>query len=318
MNTPLFHRILANTPFSENEFRILVATAPRRYKDHYIDKRRGGRRLISQPTAELKFLQRLLVKHELCNLPLHDAAVAYRINHSIKDHAKIHAASRYLLKLDFRDFFSSLTEQTIRHRLSIDANYSEEELWVLCHLLCRQPFKGDQTLRLSIGAPSSPFVSNYLMWEFDVRLTEICAKNNAIYTRYADDLAISTSLPHALDIIKDEVIQLLSELSYLGLTLNNEKTVNVSKKNRRTLVGLNLANDGSTSIGREKKRLLRAQMHALTCGRLLPETLPRLQGMLAFTYAIDPDFVMGLCRRYGFSRISEVGFFQNNNTTTST
>ncbi len=307
LNEPLFQRLLDLSPFSERELGILIVTAPRRYKDHFIEKRNGrGKRLISQPTAELKFLQRLLVKHELNSLPLHDAAVAYRPNHSIKNHAEPHAASRYLLKLDFREFFPSIKEATIRHRLTLDASYSERELWILCHLLCRNP-PDTEVLQLSIGAPSSPFISNYLMWEFDTRLTDFCLAKNAKYTRYADDLAISTSEPHLLDKIELEVRRLLSEMAYLGVSLNESKTVNVSKKNRRTLVGLNLANNGTVSVGRDEKRRLRASLHSLCNGRLPVEEVSRLRGMLAFVYSVDPEFVMALCIKYGFSNINEIG-----------
>lgn len=307
---PLFERILDLTPFTERELIVLVATSPKRYKEHHIEKRNGrGKRLISQPTAELKFLQRLLIKHELSTLPLHDAAVAYRPNHSIKNHASPHAAARYLLKLDFTDFFPSLKESAIRHRLTKDANYSETEKWIICQLLCKNK-RRTNILELSIGAPSSPFVSNYLMWEFDTKLTEFCQSKGATYTRYADDLAISSSQPHILDLVKIEVQRLLIDLPYLGLSLNETKTVNVSKKNRRTLVGLCLANDGSVSVGREEKRRLRAMMHALVNGRLLPEEVARLRGKLAFIYSIDPQFVESLCSKNGFAHLSKIELSQ--------
>lgn len=106
---PLFQRLLARSPFSEHELIVLIATASSRYKVHYIEKRSGrGRRLIAQPTREIKFLQRMLVKHELGALPIHEAAMAYRAGLSIADHARPHAGGRYLLKLDFKDFFPSI------------------------------------------------------------------------------------------------------------------------------------------------------------------------------------------------------------------
>lgn len=306
INEPLFARLLALSPFSEWELTVLIATAPKRYKDHYIEKRNGrGKRLISQPTAELKFLQRLLVKHEFSQLPLHKASVAYRTGLSIKEHAAPHAAARYLLKLDFRDFFPSLKEIALRHRLAIDATYSEKEKWILCQLLCKR-VSGEDDLRLSIGAPSSPYVSNYLMWEFDTKLTEFCEKNNAKYTRYADDLAISTSQPNVLDKIESEVRRLIKEMSYLSISLNEEKKVNVSMKNRRTLVGLRLANDGTVSIGRQKKRQLRAAMNALIRGKLLPNEVEHLRGMMAFVYAIDPKYVNKLCSENGLTSINAI------------
>lgn len=304
---PLFQRLLARSPFSEHELIVLIATAPSRYKVHYIEKRNGrGLREIAQPTKEIKFLQRMLVKYELATLPIHDAAIAYRAGLSIADHARPHAHGRYLLKLDFKDFFPSIRWPSLAHRLTSDTQYTKVELWILGNLLCRKA-NTSGVHQLSIGAPSSPHVSNYVLHEFDSNLTDFCSRNGVRYTRYADDLAFSTHIPGFLDTVEQEVRRLLRELNYLGLQLNEEKSINVSKKRRRTLVGLTLSNDGYTSIGREAKRQLRLAIHRAALGRLGPTEVANLRGRLAFTYAIDPTFVDELLARYGFSSIAGIG-----------
>ena len=303
---PLFDRLLARSPFSERELEVLIATAPNRYKNHTIKKRNGrGNRLISQPTAEIKLLQRLLIDHELSGLPIHEAATAYQKHCSIRNHALPHASARYLLKLDFKDFFPSLTEHALRYRLRLDTPYSEPEIDIICRLLCRKPRNSD-VLCLSIGAPSSPFISNYLMLELDTRLHILCVSRNARYTRYADDIAISTNEPHVLDDIEQQIHRLLLELDYLGITINKEKTVNVSKKHRRILTGLVLSNSGTASIGRNEKRKLRAAMHALSKSALPGEAVSHLRGKLAFLYGIDAEFVHHLCTRYGFPNVAAI------------
>lgn len=305
--TPLFQRLLAHSPFSEHELIVLIATAPSRYKVHYIDKRGGrGRREIAQPTKEIKFLQRMLVKHELATLPIHDAAVAYRAGLSIADHARPHAQGRYLLKLDFKDFFPSIKWSSLDHSLIRDTPYTRVELWILGNLLCRKA-KSTGAHQLSIGAPSSPHLSNYVLYEFDSKLTGFCNSRGVRYTRYADDLAFSTSTPGTLDAVEQEVRRLLGELDYLGLQLNEEKSINVSKKKRRTVVGLTLSNDGHASIGREAKRQLRLAIHHAALGALSPSKVVNLQGRLAFTYGIDPAFVDELLKRYGFTSIASIG-----------
>ena len=252
--TPLFQRLLARSPFSEHELIVLIATAPSRYKVHYIEKRGGrGRREIAQPTNEIKFLQRMLVKYELATLPIHDAAIAYRTGLSIAHHARPHAHNRYLLKLDFKDFFPSIRWSSIAHRLTIDKQYTGVELWILGNLLCRK-VKPTGVQHLSIGAPSSPHISNYVLHEFDSKLMDFCSQHRVHYTRYADDLALSTNTPGVLDAVYREVRHLINELDYLGLQLNEEKSINVSKKRRRTLVGLTLANNGHASSGRDAKQ----------------------------------------------------------------
>ena len=306
VSAPLFQRLLARSPFSEHELIVLIATAASRYKVHFIDKRGGrGRREIAQPTKEIKFLQRLLISEELQRLPVHDAAVAYRTGQSILDHAQPHAAARYLLKLDFTNFFPSLTWGALEHRLSRDVSYSKVELWILSNLLCRRA-KRTNTFQLSIGAPSSPHISNYVLHEFDSRMTEFCATKKVRYTRYADDLAFSTSMPTVLDDVEAEVRRLIAELAYLGLSLNESKTINVSTKHRRTLVGLTLSNEGRASIGRDAKRELRSNIYRLSQGSLSPPEIAYLRGRLAFTFAIDPEFVNQLLARYGFDSIDRI------------
>jgi RNA-directed DNA polymerase len=303
---PLFQRLLTAMPFSETELALLILTAPTRYKEHHIQKRCGrGERLISQPTAELKLVQRWLVERELHFLTVDQHATAYRPKMSIRNHVEPHLNCHFLLKLDFKDFFPSLTDQALRHRLGHDANYSEQEVDILVNLLFRRR-RGDCTHRLSIGAPSSPFISNYLMLEFDQRLATYCKTNSLRYTRYADDIAISSKSPNALDPAKDFITGLISEIPYLCLTLNPEKTVNVSKKYRRELVGLVISNEGRISLGRDEKHRLRAAVHAFINGRLSPVECMTLRGQLAFAMSVEREFVQNLCARHGLTGPSAI------------
>lgn len=304
--SPLYHRLLETTPLTSAEFDVLIDTAPFRYKIHWIEKRGGrGKRLIAQPTREIKYLQRKLISQEFCSVELSPVAVGYREGRSILDHAAPHGNSRYLLKLDFKDFFPSLDEHAIRTSVSRDFGFSEVELQIVSRLLCRhEPER--RRLELSIGAPSSPFMSNYLMREFDAKVLSYCRERGAIYTRYADDIAISTSIPKNLDSIEAGVRRILAELPYLRLRFNEDKKVNVSKKRRRTLVGLTLGNDGKVSIGRDEKRRLRAALFQLSRGETPQEGTERIRGQMAFMHSIDPDFVRDACERYGFTSISEI------------
>lgn len=311
VQTPLFVQLLLDTPFSAFELAELINTAPTRYKNHYIEKRNGrGKRLISQPTKEVKYVQRYLVEKTLNSLPIHPSATAYRSGLSIKDHALPHADAKYLLKLDFKDFFPSITARGLSNRFKVDLDLNDIEIEIITRILCRHdPIT--ETLRLSIGAPSSPYVSNYFLFEFDSVIADFCARSGVTYTRYADDLAFSTNFPRMLDVVQDRVLATIQELEYLGLNLNEKKTVNVSKKNRRTLVGLTLSNDGSTSIGRDAKRELRNQLYRASKGELNKEEFQRLKGRLAFLFSVDPDFVMTLCRKYNAKKISDLNFPSN-------
>ncbi|NOT14981.1 MAG: RNA-directed DNA polymerase [Methylotenera sp.] len=305
-STPLFLRLLELTPYSEYELATLILTAPTRYKEHYIVKRHGrGKRLISQPTAELKLLQHTTINKELNKLEIHNSATAYRCGSSILHHAQPHANSNFLLKLDFKDFFPSLTDKALKHKLRADTNYSELEIDILRNILLKKDRKSGN-FNLSIGAPSSPYVSNYLMNEFDMLVSIYCKTKKLAYSRYADDIAISSTKPYLLDEAKSYIDDVLLKLDYLGLILNQEKTVNVSKKHHRELVGLVLSNDGQVSLGRDGKRNLRAGVNALINGKLDEIAASKLKGQLAFYMAIDRDFVLNMCKKYGFNSIVEL------------
>ena len=149
----IFERIQSDFSLSTRDVRVLLFTAAYRYKLHYIEKRHGrGKRLIAQPTAESKLLQRWAVEKYVTQLPIHKAATAYRLGVSIKDHAAVHAANRYLLKLDFQDFFPSILGTHFLMHLKSHMKISEED----ANLLMRLLFRFDREMQdyvLSIGAP---------------------------------------------------------------------------------------------------------------------------------------------------------------------
>jgi RNA-directed DNA polymerase len=284
---------------SSHDVRVLLYTASRRYKLHYIEKRHGrGQRLIAQPTAEIKILQRWAVEKYLYLLPVHKAATAYRSGVSIKDHAAVHAGNRYLLKLDFQDFFPSILGVHFLMHLKSYMRISDDEANLLMKLLFRID-KETKDYVLSIGAPSSPAVSNTIMYDFDNALTKYCRTHDIDYTRYADDLALSTNKPKALDDAFKFIKQLCSDMPYPRLQLNDAKTVFASKKHRRQLTGLILTNDGKLSLGRDKKRLIRSMAHRFSLNVLPDDQILHLRGLLAFAFSVEPLFFSSISRMIG-------------------
>jgi RNA-directed DNA polymerase len=291
--------ILQSFPLSRDELLRLIRTAPSRYKVHEIEKRNGrGKRTIAQPTAEIKLLQRFLLQKFVASLPVSDAAKAYRTGQGIIDHATAHAKNRYLLKLDFKDFFPSIKAGDFVKHLYKYSDLKSEDAKSLSRLFFWRP-KGQRALLLSIGAPSSPAISNTLMFDFDTKLTAYCAVNGITYTRYADDLALSTNQPNVLFDAHKFVMALCKGMRSPKLMLNDEKSVFTSKKHHRQLTGLTLSNEGKASIGREKKREIRAMAHHYKLGNLKPEDRSKLRGWIAFTMSVDKAFVQTIEKSVG-------------------
>jgi hypothetical protein len=298
--------LVAETGLSEGDVRVIVANAPSRYKTYTIPKRSGGERIISQPAREVKFLQRILIDKVLSRLPVHAAAMAYRDGRSIRDNAAAHVGSGAILKLDFADFFPSIVAGDWRAYCERCRVFDDEDdVRLSANILFRRTKYGS-ILHLAIGAPSSPTLSNILMAEFDQRFTEAVAKDKVSFTRYADDLTFSAKRAHNLVGVERAVRRIIREVASPRLRLNEEKTVLATKKFRRVVTGLVLADEGEVSLGRDRKRDIRAALHHYTLGRLNGPETARLAGLLAFVNAVEPTFLTRLVDRYGLATIEQV------------
>lgn len=89
----------------------VVATGPTKVKVLYISKKGNPnkKRKIHRPSAELEILQRWLSLRVFNKLEVHPAAAAFVKNASVLDNARRHEKNSYLVRVDFKDFFWSLT-----------------------------------------------------------------------------------------------------------------------------------------------------------------------------------------------------------------
>jgi len=283
----------------KNALLIFSSTAPYRYKVYEIPKRSGhGTRVIAHPAKQLKFIQRLIIK-EISNLvSIHDCAYAYKKDISIKDNALVHKDNRYLLKMDFKNFFPSITPELLFHEFSnAGVSFKIDEKEFLSKMLFYKPTR-KSTLRLSIGAPSSPFISNFIMYRFDSIISNYCKSNNIKYTRYADDITFSTNIKNALFSIPKMVSKILTENNY-NLRINSEKTVYTSRAHNIHVTGITITPEGKLSTGRENKRKLQAMLHRFIQSKLTDKETEQLKGYLAFAFFIEPDFRDRLINKYG-------------------
>ena len=302
--TPTFLVAMAkDLLLSISEVMLLAKTAPHRYKVYTVAKRRGGKRTIAQPARMIKAMQRWIMKEMLDDLPLHENALGYRKGKNIADNASMHAANSYLLKLDFRDFFPSIVYKDIIVLVaacpSLAAKLPDERAQDLFARILLWGPKDGGPKRLSIGAPSSPVVSNLVMYNFDKVVSELARKRQVVYSRYADDLTFSGHSFDVLRIIHEEVATVVNAQQSPKVSLNQAKVFYGSKATRRTVTGLVLTNNNGISLGRDRKRLLRAKIHHALGGRANSEDRKSLQGWLAFANAVEPDFVARLRTVFG-------------------
>ena len=300
---------LLQEAFGLNEAQVhrLMARSPHTYKIYTIPKKSGGVRTIAQPARETKYIQHWLMQTVFSKLPIHECAAAYKVGASIKANAQAHAHNEYISKFDFEMFFSSIKEADLKSHLTrwLDPDLSVRDIGKIARLACLSP-KDGTGLCLSIGAPSSPVLSNSVMYEFDVKISEWCKSQGMIYTRYADDLTFSTNRKEIAAQLEPAIQKTLQSLEYPKLRINEKKTIHLSKKNQRKITGIIINNENEISIGRERKRIISSLIHRFSIGMLPPQDLFNLQGLLGFAKDIEPIFIARMRKKYGPTTIDDI------------
>lgn len=130
---------------------------------------------------------------------------------SLKDNALPHINHKIILKLDIKDFFESITFMNVY--ISVFKDYFPEKIGIILTYLCTY------AEHLTQGSPSSAYISNLVMKNFDEVIGAWCENKDITYTRYSDDLTFSG------DFNPNEVIKFVRKnLFKLSLELNDNKT----------------------------------------------------------------------------------------------
>ncbi|KAA3630144.1 MAG: RNA-directed DNA polymerase [Proteobacteria bacterium] len=290
-------RIAQETGLDSAYLDKVVRTASHRYKTYKIAKKNGGLRIISHPAKELKFLQRWLVSNLFCHLPIHSAVFSYREGRNIKQLAETHIANNFLLRIDFEGFFPSILVRDVSNLLknSIDVlpfQLSRSDVNKIGMIVCKDG-------RITIGAPSSPMLSNAILFNIDTEIADACVKKGVVYTRYADDLYFSTNEPMVLQEVFEGVKGVLRKNKSPKIRINAEKTIFTSRKHKKMVTGLYITPDRRVSIGRQKKRAIKALVYSYINQSIAEEDMSYLRGYLSYIKSVEPGFLRSLEKKYG-------------------
>lgn len=297
--------ISEETGLSADDILRIIRSSPRRYKVFEIPKRSGGMREIAQPAREVKLLQRVLIDRVLSRLPVHESATAYQHGKSIAVNAALHLGNGPILKMDFRDFFPSIRAEDWLIYCRNAGVLESEDAEFSASILFRRA-RHEHLLKLSIGAPSSPMLSNVLLMSFDALVASEASKRRINYTRYADDMTFSGQRIGMLKDMVGVVNSTVKQIQHPKLTVNSDKTIFVTARHRRLVTGITLSNEGRASLGREKKRKLSAAVHHAALGKLNSSELLKLSGFLAFANVVEPSFIERLQKKYGNEVVQKI------------
>jgi retron-type reverse transcriptase len=240
------------------------------YHRFTIPKKTGGERVISAPHRRLKAAQHWILRNILEPLQLSESAHGFVAGRSSVSNAVPHVGAAIVVNVDLKDFFPTVTYRRVKG-LYKKLGYSEEVSTVL-GLVCSEPDITETTLdgqqyfvargprRLPQGAPTSPAITNALCRRLDRRIGGWAAKHGFIYTRYADDLTVSTKDRNA------PVGKMLAFLRHVteaeGFHVHPDKVRVVRRGRRQEVTGV-VVND-RPGVPRDELRRFRALLYQIS------------------------------------------------------
>lgn len=274
------------------------------------------KREIYIPHKDLKLVLSFLSHFIFESLPIEDdVAFAYRKGINIKDCLLPHTNSKFFYKTDIENFFPSISSSLIKENIYQDIStlsyLDQEEISSYLDKILSLVTIDD---KLPIGFPTSPFISNYIMRKYDISIKSFCNKNNLIYTRYSDDIIISSNKDIDKNYITNNIERIFQQ-ECGSFRLNVSKTKIFTKKNKIKILGLTI-NNNKISVDREIKDEIEIGIYFFTQSKLKfknyfsddseQSARRKLAGNISYAINIEPDYMNKLVKKYGLSIIKEI------------
>lgn len=257
------------------------------YEEIIIKKKNKDLRYLNEPSPILKSIQKRILKNVLEEKMISKCAYAYKKGLSTVLNAKNHVGCKVILKLDIENFFDNINFYKVYNSCFNEGLYPKK-LGMLLTNLC--VYNG----KLPQGAPTSGYISNIVLRDFDCNIDAYCKDKNINYTRYSDDMTFSGEF----DIRK--LIKYVNELLFKeGFRLNKSKIKVVLNTTRQQVTGivvnekLNLSKNYKRKIRQEVYYVLKygAKSHIkkrninLSCNRYLSMLL----GKINYVLTVNPN-----------------------------
>lgn len=250
------------------------------YRVFSIAKGKGkGSRVIEAPKVSIKLIQAWLAFHlsNNVNLKLCDSVHGFIPGqHGIYEAAKKHCGCDWVLSIDLRDFFHSISYRHVVNTFE-QLGYTVAQAEKIADITT-------YNFHLPQGAPSSPVISNLVFNNTDQAIEKFLDGKGICYTRYADDLTFSGSdISYDIEKLKSDMLQLISND---GWVVANEKTHIAIAPNRLKVHGF-LVHTAKPRLTKGYRNKIRAYTHLLNAGKLDAEDIDTIRGHVNYGKFID-------------------------------
>lgn len=253
------------------------------YRHFTILKANGKERPIDEPLPDLKYVQHWILENILEKITVSPYAKAFIKKRGVKENARFHRGQDVVVTMDIKDFFPSVHIQSVISLFNM-LGYVPDVSAFLAYLCCYE-------FCLPQGAPTSPYLSNLILRNFDARVASYAKEHHIRYTRYADDLTFSGSFnPHRL-------INTISDWLYEeGFSVNAAKT-RVARQNARQEVTGIVVNSHMQIAKADRKKIRQEvyfirkyglESHLTRLGETRQNYLRHLLGKINYARYINP------------------------------
>lgn len=258
--------------FNEKHKALFEAERHSLYETFPIPKKSGGLRTINAPHPELMAaLRELKSLFEVAFHALyHTSAYAYIRNRSALDavHAHQRNGSNWFFKSDAKDFFGSTTKEFLMAELGMVFPFSEvlkteEGTRELDRALSLCTLDGG----LPQGTPISPMLTNLMMIPIDHAIANELHKKGFVYTRFADDIQISSRYDFSPTEMTDYILGVWKKF-HAPFQLSPKKTHYGSKAGQNWCLGVMLNKDNEITIGHARNKQFKAMCNNYIVDRL--------------------------------------------------
>lgn len=230
------------------------------YRRFTIPKASGGSRNIASPPGMIRAFQQRLFPCLASLARPKPGCHGFTPDRSIRTNADEHVGKRWVFNLDLLDFFPTIHFGRVRGMFQKQPfNFDASVASVLAQIVCH-----DRSLPQ--GAATSPVISNLICRGLDRDLLRLARTNHCAYSRYCDDITLSTNSaepPNELiDLSTPEVSPgpvLTRLLTQHGFQVNPTKTRLRKYSDRQDVTGLIV--NKKVNVKRDFVRRIRSILH---------------------------------------------------------
>ncbi|WP_085904008.1 reverse transcriptase domain-containing protein [Kiloniella majae] len=243
------------------------------YKFKKTRKQNGTLREIEIPLENLKTLQSVMAWKLSFQLKPHKTVHSFIRGRSSITNAKEHIRGDFIGKSDIRNFFPNISSSKIYTSL-ISSGYNRFEAKFIA-LFCT--IQKNKRSKLPHGSPTSPILSNFVLYDADETIYQYCKARDITYTRYADDFTFSGK---NYSKIQQAIKYQISALENHDFQPNHSKVKISNARDFPRVTGINIS--GDIFPPRNLKKRARAVFHLIETGNSSPKVRSQAAGYLGY------------------------------------